>query len=49
MAIITEQSPLMFNDALPAAVDVVVSGAGVGSGGSPARGQRYRELCGAYR
>lgn len=27
MSIITEQSPLMFNDALPAAVDVVVIGA----------------------
>jgi len=29
MSIITEQSPLMFNDALPAAVDVVVIGAGI--------------------
>ena len=29
MSIITEQSPLMFNDALPDAVDVVVIGAGI--------------------
>ena len=29
MSIITEQSPLTFNDALPDAVDVVVIGAGI--------------------
>jgi len=29
MSIITEQSPLIFNDALPDAVDVVIIGAGI--------------------